>query len=154
MFFDISRWLRDECLDTIWECHSSGPPQKKQKSIFWLAQARALFLCFNISTYPRNKCYGIVWGVTPRGFPQNGPPKKFIFCLAQTRLPVFFDINRYLTDTYFDILWGCHLPQRPPQSGPPKKSVLWTTTFTIPVFLISVNIWEANILPSKRTPKD
>ena len=41
--------------------------------------------------------------------------------MAQARALVLFDISRYLTDKYFDIVWGCHIPPRgPPQMDPPK----------------------------------
>ena len=33
--------------------------------------------------------------------------------MAQLRVPVCFDISRYLTDKDFDIVWGCHPPGTP-----------------------------------------
>ena len=36
---------------------------------------------------------------------------------------MFYDINRYLTDKYFDMVWGCHHPGTP-QSGPLKINFL------------------------------
>ena len=46
-------------------------------------------------------------------------------------MPVFYDIRRYLTDKYFDIVWGCHPPGNPP-NGPPK-SIFWTAQARVPV---------------------
>ena len=37
-------------------------------------------------------------------------------------MPVSFDISRYLTDKYFDIVWGCRSP-RDPQMDPPKNQI-------------------------------
>ena len=34
-------------------------------------------------------------------------PKKIIFLIAQARAIVVFYISRYLSDKYFDIVWGC-----------------------------------------------
>ena len=58
------------------------------------------------------------FGATP-----PGTPKKSIFWTAQTRVLVVFDISRYLTDKYFDIVWGCHHPRDPP-NGPLKLNFL------------------------------
>ena len=35
-------------------------------------------------------------------------PQTSFRLAAQARVPVFSDINRYLTDKYFDVVWGCH----------------------------------------------
>ena len=35
--------------------------------------------------------------------------------MAQVRVPVFFALSRYLTDKYFDVLWGYGLPWEFPQ---------------------------------------
>ena len=40
--------------------------------------------------------------------------------MAQARVLLFFDISRYLTDKYFDIVWGATPPGTPP-NGPPKN---------------------------------
>ena len=48
-----------------------------------------------------------------------GTQKKPIFCTAQARALVFFDISRYLRDKCFDLVWGCH-PQANPHMDPPK----------------------------------
>ena len=40
-------------------------------------------------------------GATPPGTPK-WTPQKSIFLTAQLRVPVFYDIRRYLTDKYFD----------------------------------------------------
>ena len=62
-------------------------------------------------------------GATPLGPPQIDPP-KLIFWMAQLRVPVCYDISRYLTDKYFAIVWGCP-PGNPlkikKNRGPPKK---------------------------------
>ena len=39
--------------------------------------------------------------------------------MAQARVVLVFDISRYLTDKYFDIVWGA-TPWGPPQMDPPK----------------------------------
>ena len=44
---------------------------------------------------------------------------------------MFFDISRYLTDKYFDIVWGCHPPGTPP-NVPPKINFLISSTW-VPV---------------------
>ena len=46
-------------------------------------------------------------------------------------MPVFYDISRYSTDKYFDIVWGCHPPGDPP-NGPPKMNCLKSSTW-VPV---------------------
>ena len=51
---------------------------------------------------------------------------------AQTSLPVCFDISRYLTDKYFDIVWGCYLPRGPPKRSP-QKSMFFTAQLGVPV---------------------
>ena len=38
--------------------------------------------------------------------------------MAQLRVPVYFDIRRYLTDKYFDIVWGCQPPSETPKWNP------------------------------------
>ena len=62
------------------------------------------------------------------GVPPPGPPQmesqKIIFSMAQARVPLFYDIRRYLTDKYFDIVWGCQSLRGPPQMGPPKINFL------------------------------
>ena len=57
--------------------------------------------------------------MTPLGTPLKWGPKKTIFLTAQARVLVLFDISRYLTDKYFEIVWGCH-PLGPPQIEPLK----------------------------------
>ena len=108
------------------------PKQTPQKSIFWLAQTRALIV-LNISTSLRDKCFAIIWE-----YPPGGPPKwtyqKLIFSSAQNRVPVLFDINRCLTDKYFIIVWGCHFHSEPPQTGPPKNKFLHDQIYDACVF--------------------
>ena len=96
----------------------------------------------------------------PPWTPQTAPPKS-IFWTAQLRVSVCFDIRRYLTDKYFDIVWGCHspvdLPKVPvcydisryltdkyfdivwgchPPGTPqmdPQKSIFWMAQLRVPV---------------------
>ena len=45
---------------------------------------------------------------------------------------LFFDISRYSTDKYFDIVWGCHPPGDPPK-WTPRKSIFWIAQLRVPV---------------------
>ena len=73
------------------------------------------------------------------GYSTGDPPKmglqKINFWTAQARELVLFDISSYLTDKYFDIVWGCQPPR-----GPPQKSIFWTAQARALLFLISVDI--------------
>ena len=40
--------------------------------------------------------------------------------MAQARVPVFYDISRYLTDKYFDIVWGYLRKNSPTRNKPPE----------------------------------
>ena len=51
------------------------------------------------------------FGATPPETQPKWGPKKSIFWTAQTRVLVVFDISRYLTDKYFDVVWACHPPK-------------------------------------------
>ena len=51
--------------------------------------------------------------------PKWGPKNQF-FERLKLGCYFFFDISRYLTDKYFDIVWGYHPPRDPP-NGPPKN---------------------------------
>ena len=53
--------------------------------------------------------------------------------MAQLRVPVFYDISRYLTDKYFEIVWGCH-PQGPPHEWTPKNQIFRTAQLRVPVY--------------------
>ena len=75
-----------------------------------------------------------VFGATPPGTPQ-----KLIFGTAQARMLLFFDISRYLTDKYFDIVWGCHPPRTPP-NGPPKNQFFEQLNLECQCFMISADI--------------
>ena len=44
--------------------------------------------------------------------PQMDPPKSF-FWMAELVVPVFYDIRRYFTDKYYDIIWRYHAPEDP-----------------------------------------
>ena len=47
-------------------------------------------------------------------------PPKINFFYAQLRVPVFYNISRYLAHKSFDIVWGTS-PKTPlPQMDPPK----------------------------------
>ena len=41
---------------------------------------------------------------------------KIIFLTAQARVPVFYDISKYLMDKCFDIVWG-YLPKNSPHQN-------------------------------------
>ena len=69
----------------------------------------------------------IFWGNSTGNPPKMGP-KKSIFWTAQARELHFFAIRRYLTDKYFDIVWGCH-----PPPGDPQKSIFWMAQVRVPV---------------------
>ena len=42
-------------------------------------------------------------------------PLRINFLTAQGRVSVFYDISSYLTDNFFDIVWGCRFPGNPPK---------------------------------------
>ena len=56
-------------------------------------------------------------------------PQKSIFWTAWLRVPVYFDMRRYLTEKYFDIVWGCH-----PPGDPPKLNFLNGSTWDASLF--------------------
>ena len=60
----------------------------------------------------------------PPRTPPNGPPKNQFFERLKLRVPVFYDISRYLTDKYFDIVWNATPPPGTPQMDPPKINFL------------------------------
>ena len=47
-------------------------------------------------------------------------------------MPGCFDISRYLTDVYFDIVWGCHIFLGTPKYTP-QKSIFSTAKAWVPV---------------------
>ena len=65
--------------------------------------------------------------------------------MAQDKVPVFYDISRYLTDKYFDIVWGCH-PLGDPPNGPPKNQFFEWLNLGCQFVLISADIQQTNIL--------
>ena len=71
--------------------------------------------------------------------PQNGAPKHQFFEWLKLKCYFFFDISRYLTDKYFDIVWGCHPPPGTPQTDPQKSIFEWLKLKCY-FFLISVDI--------------
>ena len=68
---------------------------------------------------------------TPPGILQNGAPKKPFF--ERLDFWYLFDISRYLTDKYFDIVWGCH-PSGDPPKWTPQKLIFWTAQLRVPMF--------------------
>ena len=54
-------------------------------------------------------------------------PYKSIFLMAQVRVLVVYDISRYLTEKYIDIVWGSHSLETPP-NGPPKNQFFLRST--------------------------
>ena len=44
--------------------------------------------------------------------------QKSFFLTAQTRVLVLFDIIRYVTEKYFDIVWGYRIPLETPKLTP------------------------------------
>ena len=69
-------------------------------------------------------------GQLPQVPPKMGP-QKINFLTAQARVLVLFDISRYLTDKYFDIVWGCPPPDIPKID--PQKSIFWAAWARVPV---------------------
>ena len=67
-------------------------------------------------------------------------PPKINFFTAQLRVPVCYDISRYLTDKYFDIVWGC------PPPGTSKNQVFEWLNLGCQFALISADIYQKNIL--------
>ena len=61
--------------------------------------------------------------------------------MAQFTVPVFYDISRYLIDTYLDIVLGC----RPP-ADPPKNQFFEQLNLECQCFMISADIELTNIL--------
>ena len=54
--------------------------------------------------------------------------------MAQHRVQVCYDISRYSTEKYFDIVWGYHPPGTPP-NGPPKSQFFeWLKQGWVPVW--------------------
>ena len=60
------------------------------------------------------------------------PLKNHFFSPAQLKVPVWFDISRYLANNYLDIVWGCHPPGEPP-TWTPQKSIFETAQLRVPV---------------------
>ena len=65
--------------------------------------------------------------------------------MAQARVPVFYDISRYLPDKYFGEVRGCHPPGDPP-NGPPRKQFFERLSLGCQSVLISTDIQKTNIL--------
>ena len=67
-----------------------------------------------------------------------------MFFMTQLRVPVCFDISRYLTDKYFDIAWGCHTPGDSPK-WIPQNQFLLRLNLGCQCFMISAEILQTNI---------
>ena len=65
--------------------------------------------------------------------------------MAQARVSVFYDISKYLTDKYFDIVWGCHPPETP-QMDLPKNQIFERLNLVCQSVLISADIYLTIIL--------
>ena len=65
--------------------------------------------------------------------------------MAQGRVLLFFDISRYLTDKYFDIVWECHPPRELPQMDS-KNQFFERLNLECQCFMISLDISQTNIL--------
>ena len=76
-------------------------------------------------------------------------PRKINFWMAQAKVLLFFDISRYLTEEYFDIVLRCHLPRDPP-NGPPKIN-FWTAQGRVPVFYDIVTYVSKGRVPMRST---
>ena len=66
--------------------------------------------------------------------------------MAQLRVPVCFDVSRYLTDKYFDIVWGCQPPQGTPPNEPPKNQFFEWLNLGCQCFMMSGDILLTNTL--------
>ena len=77
--------------------------------------------------------------------PPKWTPQKSFFSVARLRVPVCFDIRRYLTDKYFDIVWGA-TPLETPPNGPPKNQFFLLLNLGCQCFMILAEIYQADIL--------
>ena len=78
-------------------------------------------------------------GALPRD-PTKMGPQKINFLMAQARVLVFFDISRYLTEKYFDIVWGCHPLLGDPPTRPLKNQLFEWLKLRYQCFMISTDI--------------
>ena len=60
--------------------------------------------------------------------------------MAQLRVPVYFDISKYLTYKYYDIVWGATPPSGTPQIDPPKNQFFEWLNLGCQSVLISADI--------------
>ena len=116
--FDNSIYLTDKYFDIVCGCHPSGDPQMDPPKIKFSNSSSS---AGSLNWYQRILNRKIFWrslGVPPPppGIPPNAPPQKWIVWTAWLKVPVCFDVSRYLTDKYFDIVCGCHPPNGPPKS--------------------------------------
>ena len=87
-----------------------------------------------------------MFGVPPPREPPKWGPKNQLFERLNLECQlVFYDISRYLTDKYFDIVWGCHPPEDPP-NGPPKNEFFERLNLECQCFMILADIQQTNIL--------
>ena len=71
------------------------------------------------------------WG-NSIGNPPNGASKYQFFERLKLRCYFFFNISRYLTDKYFNVVWGCHPPGDSPNR--PPKSTFWMAQARVLLF--------------------
>ena len=101
--------------------------------------------------YDISRYFDVVWGCHPPFI----DPQKSIFSTAQARVPVFYDISRYLTDKYFDIVWERQSLRGPP-NGPRKNQFFEWLNLECQCFMISADkyfdiVWGCN--PPRGPPK-
>ena len=109
---------------------SRGPP--KNQFFLWLNLKCHCFMISADTAFTRQIFWHSLGVPTPRG-PPKWTPQKWIFWRAQSTMLRFYDISRYLTDKYFDIVWGCHPPSRGTPKWTPQKSIFWTAQLRVPV---------------------
>ena len=94
--------------------------------------------CVKLLSCKRNFFSRNFLGQLHRETPQNGAPKHPFFERLKLECYFFFAISRYLTDKYFDIVWGCHPPGYPP-NGPIKNQFFERLNLGCYFFLISAD---------------
>ena len=89
--------------------------------------------CVKLLSCKRNFFSRIVLGQLHREPPQNRASKNLFFERLKLKC-YFFAISRYLTEKYFDIVWGCHLP------GDPQKQFFERLNLECQCFMIAGDI--------------
>ena len=132
MFYDISSYSADNCFDIVWGCHPPETPSNGTPKHQFFERLKVEFYFFWYQQIFYRQLFWHSLGVPPpRGPPQMDPP-KINFLNSSTWVPVCFDISRFLTNKFFDMVWGCHPPRDPP-NRPPKIN-FWTAQARVPVF--------------------